>query len=128
MNDCNCTKSFSTFGEYPCKQAACIQKKQPDCKATAVIPSITVDTADGILNLANCFVHVVQNNTTYYIDDKHRIMLVWSGPAEVSEYDITTNPAGYRSQIVFNQAANSSRMTMVYFDKQGTAHVLAEEA
>ena len=62
---------------------ACIRNKQPDCTAQAVIPSITVETVDGITNLANCFVHVTSTNTTYYIDDKHRPMMIWAGPMEV---------------------------------------------
>lgn len=62
---------------------ACIRNKQPDCTAQAVIPSITVETVDGITNLANCFVHVTSTNTTYYIDDKHRPMMIWTGPIEV---------------------------------------------
>lgn len=62
---------------------ACIRNKQPDCTAKAVIPSITVETVDGLTNLANCFVHVTSNNTTYYVDDKHRPMMVWAGDVEV---------------------------------------------
>ena len=125
--DCNCNKSFSTFTEYPCKQQACIKERQPDCTATAVIPSITVENADGSTNLANCFVHVVSNNTTYYVDDRHRVMLVWSGPMEVLGYDVETNPLGLRSQLLFTASTAEGPMKMVYYDKQGNAHQMAEE-
>lgn len=87
----------------------------------AVIPSLTVDTTDGITELANCFVHVTSINTTYYVDDKHRIMLVWAGPVEVADYDTTTNPSGLRSQFCFTDSG------MYYFDKQGVAHLISEE-
>lgn len=81
MNKCNyCNHNLS---EYPCAMPACIRNKQPDCLAKAVIPSITVNTVDGITNLANCFVHVTDINTTYYVDDKHRPMIIWAGDVEV---------------------------------------------
>lgn len=124
-NDCNCTKSFSTVSEYPCKQKACIRSQKPDCLATAVIPAITVDTTEGITELANCFVHVTTNNTTYYIDDKHRIMLVWAGPVEIDAYDIATNPNNLRAQLCFTTIEGI--LAEVWFDKQGVAHIMARE-
>lgn len=124
--NCNCSKSFSTASEYPCKMQACIRKKQPDCKAMAVIPSVDVDTIDGITNLANCFVHVNNINTTFYIDDKHRIMVVWAGPVETADYDISTNPLGLRSQTCYTTV--NSVYSEVYFDKQGVGHVIGTEA
>lgn len=66
------------------KMPACIRNKQPDCLAKAVIPAVTVDSVDGLTNLANCFVHVTSINTTFYIDDKHRPMMVWAGDVEVN--------------------------------------------
>ena len=69
-----------TCGTMP----ACIRNKQPDCLAKAVIPAVTVDSVDGLTNLANCFVHVTSINTTFYIDDKHRPMMVWAGDVEVN--------------------------------------------
>lgn len=122
--DCNC-KSFSTVSEYPCKQKACIKPQKPDCLATAVIPAITVDTTEGITDLANCLVHVTTTNTTYYVDDKHRIMLVWAGPVEISGYDIAENPYNLRAQLCFT--AVGGVLTEVWFDKQGVAHIMARE-
>lgn len=95
--------------------------------AKAVIPSVTVDSIDGITNLANCFVHVTNNNTTYYIDDKHRPMLVWAGPAEVEDYDIEANELKLRSQICFNLNTETRKGDFVYFDKHGVGHVIKEE-
>lgn len=118
--DCNCKKSF-VVNEYPCKKAACIRNKTPDCKAAAVIPSVTVETSSGITNLANCFVHVTNINTTFYVDDKHRIMITWAGPVEIDGYDMDTNPLGLRSQFCFSDG------TMAYFDKQGVAHIIGTE-
>lgn len=89
--------------------------------AKAVIPSITVDNVDGITTLANCLVHVTSINTTFYVDDKHRIMTIWAGPVEAASYNTTTNPSNLRSQFCF---ANGK---MYYFDKQGVAHTIASE-
>ena len=60
-----------------------IKKDADPCKSCAYIPALTVETVDGITNLANCFVHVTSTNTTYYIDDKHRPMITWAGSVEV---------------------------------------------
>lgn len=80
-NKCHYTNGCC-LDEYPHKMPGCIRNRQPDCMAKAVIPAVTVDNVDNIYNLADCFVHVASNNTTYYIDDKHRIMIVWAGPVE----------------------------------------------
>lgn len=124
--ECNCNKSFSTASEYPCKQPACFKAKRPDCLATAVIPSITVETVDGITTLANCLVHATSNNTTYYIDDKHRPMLVWAGPVEVDEYNYSTNPLNLRSQFCLTTVGGVYKE--IYFDKRGVAHIIGTEA
>lgn len=104
---------------------ACIKRKEPDCLAKAVIPAVTVDSIDGILTLANCFVHVASINTTFYIDDKHRPMITWAGPVEVENYDITTNPLNLRSQTCYTTI--NEVYTEVYFDKQGTSHIMGTE-
>ena len=93
--------------------------------AKAVIPAVTVDTVDGITNLANCFVHVTSTNTTYYIDDKHRPMITWVGAVEVENYDIQTNELGLRSQTCYTTI--NGAYTEVYFDKQGVGHIMAIE-
>ena len=130
-----CNYCNSCMQEFPCAMPACIKNKEPDCMAKAVIPSITVETADGITNLANCFVHVNENNTTYYIDDKHRPMITWAGPVEIEHYDYVANPLNLRSQTCYCLVA--VRMTVggtatapiilpgeVYFDAKGKHHVM----
>lgn len=135
----NCTKSFTTISEYPCKQPACIRNKQPDCMATAVIPSITVETVDGITNLANCFVHVTSTNTTYYVDDKHRPMMIWAGDVEVqAPTNITTSEEFFefiksfnlKSQFLYvkfyNETDNKNIIDSFYFDKTGKLYRAGE--
>lgn len=104
---------------------ACIKKQQPDCLAKAVIPSITVDSTDGILNLANCFAHVTSINTTFYIDDKHRPMIVWSGPVEINDYDIETNPLRLAGQTCYTTV--NGKYSEVYFDSQFVGHIIGTE-
>ena len=135
MNECNCNKSFSTgkkgcyydscYEEYNKTMPACIKNQTPDCMAKAVIPSITVETIDGLTNLANCFVHVTSINTTFYIDDKHRPMITWAGPVEIATYDIATNTLNLRSQTCYTTL--DGVYSEVYFDKQGEAHVIGKE-
>lgn len=104
------------MNEYAYKQKACIRNKQPDCKSQAVIPSITVETADGINNLANCFVHVSNINTTFYIDEKHRPLIVWAGDVEV---DL---PADVQTQEQFNDFVRGFKLRnqflYVKFDRE----------
>ena len=118
-----CKYNDCCMNEYAYKQKACIRNKQPDCEAQAVIPSITVETVDGITNLANCLVHVTSINTTFYIDDKHRIMITWAGAVEVDSYDIATNPLGLRSQDCYTTV--DGQYAHIHFDKEGIAHIMS---
>lgn len=125
--NCNCNKSFQTISEYPCSHPGCIRpKSKPDCVAKAVIPLITVDSTDGITSLADCFVHIATTNTTYYIDDKHRIAIIWAGPVEAEEYDISENPYKLRSQTLYTTV--DGEFTEIYYDRQGLPHTMAKEA
>lgn len=146
MNDTNyntpnsgcCGRNFPVAPETKCKfndcclsetcgcALGCIKKDADPCKAKAVIPSITTDTVAGITNLANCFVHVTSINTTFYIDDKHRPMIIWAGPVEVTNYDITANELSLRSQTLYTAINNV--YSEVYFDKQGVGHIIGQEA
>lgn len=121
---CKNTCSFRIC-EYSHKAKGCIRNKNPECPYNAVIASVTVETIDGISNLADCFVHVTSINTTFYIDDKHRIMTIWAGPVEVEDYDIEANELGLRSQLCFTTV--DDKFTEVYFDKQGVGHVIGTE-
>lgn len=121
-----CNYNNCCLNEYHYTMPACIRNKQPDCLAKAVIPAVTVDTTDGLTNLANCFVHVTSINTTFYIDDKHRPMIIWAGPVEMSNYDIETNENNLRSQTLYTTI--NDVFTEVYFDKEGVAHIIGQEA
>ena len=134
-----CNYNNCCLNEYKYTMPACIRNKQPDCTAQAVIPSITVETADGITNLANCFVHVTSNNTTYYIDDKHRPMFIWAGPVDVDlpsdvssqeEFEAFVKSFDLRSQFLhvkfLDTDANTYIIDSFYFDKTGKAYFAGE--
>lgn len=134
-----CKYNDCCMNEYAYKQKACIRNKQPDCEAQAVIPSITVETVDGLTNLANCFVHVASINTTYYVDDKHRPMMVWAGDVEVqAPTDITTSEEfsefvqsfNLKSQFLYvkfyNETDNKNMVDSFYFDKTGRMYFAGE--
>lgn len=95
-----------TFKEYGDKVPGCIRAVEPECPYVAVIPSVTVSDKSGLKQLADCFVHVANINTTYYIDDKKRITKIWAGPVEADDYDIEANELGLRSQWVYDFANN----------------------
>lgn len=85
-----------------------IRNVAPSCKDKAVIPSITVERAEGMKGLSDCFVHVTTINTTYYIDDKGRITIIWAGPVEVANYNFAENPLKLRSQFAFDFETNTA--------------------
>lgn len=72
------------------------------CPHECVIPMLSVENADGIKNLAACFVHVLSTNTTYYVDERSRAIVVWAGPVEYDNYDYEANPLNLRSQEVWD--------------------------
>lgn len=110
---CNyCTPCMSEY--CGCKLGR-IKEMEPTCDSTAVIPSITVESVEGITNLANCFVHVNDINTTFYVDDKHRVMIVWAGPVDMPGYDMEENPNKYKDQIV----TDIGKGLAVIYDKHG---------
>ena len=130
---CGCTS------EYAYKMPACIRNKQPNCMAKAVIPSITVETVDGITNLANCFVHVTGINTTFYVDDKHRPMITWAGNVEVElpetvqteeEFTEFVKSFSLREQFLFvkwhDQDNNIDKIDAFYYDKTGKVYWASE--
>lgn len=108
-NNCSC------MSEPECPIPACIRKKKPDCEHTAVIPAITVESTDGLINYRDTLIHVMNNNTTYYVDDKGRPMLVWAGPVEYNNYDLDANPLKLREQILLDIANQRG----AYYDRSG---------
>lgn len=120
--------------EYGCRHNACIRSIEPSCPYTAVIPSVTVESVSNLKDLADCFAHVTSINTTFYIDDKHRIMITWAGPVEIdlpSEVEtheqfaayILANELGLRSQFLYvksiKQGDNQPIVDSFYYDKNG---------
>lgn len=97
----------------------CIREKQPGCPMQAVIPSVTIESIEGIKKLADCLVHVSDINTTFYIDDKHRPIITWAGPIDIPGYDMESNPNNYRDQIVTDVANQEA----VIYDKSGRGYV-----
>lgn len=116
-----------------------IKRDADRCKTCAVIPTITVDTVDGITNLANCFVHVTSINTTFYIDDKHRPMIIWAGNVEVNLPETVQTDAQWqeflhsfnlKSQFLYvkfyNEDNNTNVIRSFYFDKTGKIYWAGE--
>lgn len=103
------------FAEYGKAVPGCLRAVEPKCPFVAVIPSITVSDKTGIKNLADCFVHVANINTTYYIDDKKRITKIWAGPVEYDNYDLDANTLGLRSQFLIDRANDYA----AYYNKTG---------
>lgn len=109
--------------EYCGTMPACFEKGLPKCPAVAVIPSMTLDTTEGLKQLSNTVVHVISNNTTYYVDDKHRITEICSEPVSRDNYDFANNPEKFAGQIVFDYANNIA----FYYDNSGRAFEIAED-
>ena len=118
---CRCKEV--NFCEYGPKAPGCIRNVQPGCPMHAVIPSVVVEDVSGLKNLADCFVHVANINTTFYIDDKHRVMVTWAGPVEVDNYDYATNPLGLRSQTAYDFRNNLA----IYYNKTGEYRLITLE-
>lgn len=103
------------YSEYGPQVPACLKPEQPKCPFTAVIPAITVEDKTGLKNLSACLVHVANINTTFYIDDKHRMMITWAGPVEYDNYDLDANTLGLRSQFLIDHANDYA----AYYNKTG---------
>lgn len=103
------------FGEYAGPVPGCIRNAEPKCPFDAVIPIVTVDDKSGLKKLAACFVYVTNINTTFYIDDKHRMIITWAGPVEADDYDYEANPLQLRSQTVYDFKNDRA----IYFNKIG---------
>ena len=110
-----CNYCDACMNEYCGCKLGRIKEIEPTCDSTAVIPSITVESVEGITNLANCLVHVNDINTTFYVDDKHRVMITWAGPVDIPGYDMENNPNGYRDQII----TDIEKGIAVIYDRHG---------
>lgn len=101
--------------EYGPMVPGCIREVKPGCPYKAVIPTLTVEDKSNLKDLADCFVHVSNINTTFYIDDKHRTIVTWAGPVEYGNYDLDTNTLGLRSQFLIDHANDYA----AYYNKTG---------
>lgn len=101
--------------EYGPMKAGCLREIEPSCPYQAVIPTLTVEDKSNLKDLADCFVHVSNINTTFYIDDKHRTIVTWAGPVEYDNYDLDANTLGLRGQFLIDKANG----ILAYYDKTG---------
>ena len=121
------------------KVPGCVRVQQPKCPFIAVIPSVTIEDISGIKELADCFVHVTNINTTFYIDDKHHVTTVWQGPVETTvPEDVQTEEQftefiksfGLRSQYLYVKIHDGDNNQDLYqaffFDKTGTGYYYGE--
>ena len=116
--ECGCKKPCCNkvnFCEYSRAVPGCIRERAPECPMQAVIPSVVVEDVTGLKNLADCFVHVTNINTTFYVDDKHRASITWAGPVEYDDYDLDANTLGLRSQFLIDHTNNYA----AYYNKTG---------
>lgn len=114
MNSCDCDKK---------KYGVIRDMASSKCPHECVIPCVTVQSISGIKGLAACFVQVSDLNTTYYIDDQHRITKIWAGPVEYAGYDYEANPLDLRSQEVWDFQNNR----VIRYDKAGNYLVFRGE-
>lgn len=112
-----CSRGYCEYGRFA---KGCIRMRNPECPMVAVIPSVVVETTENLGELADCFAHVTSINTTFYIDDKHRIMIVWAGPVEVDGYDYENNPLKLRSQTVYDFENNRA----IFYNKTGSYRLI----
>ena len=134
-----CGQNRCCFNEYDYKMNACIRKKKPDCDAQAVIPAITLETTFGLTSYTNCFVHILSNNTTYYVDDKGTPIMVWAGNIEVDlpstadtpeEFEAFVRSFSLRSQYLnvrfYDQDQQKYYIDSFYFDRTGQLYFVNE--
>lgn len=120
------------FNEYKYTRPGCVRNQNRDCAARAVIASKTVATTKEMLGLCEALVHVAENNTTYYLDDKGNKMLTWAGPVELEGYDIVANPLGLKGQLLYTTEETTdpvtgekvTRSVTVYYDNKGNHHTV----
>ena len=123
QSKCNC--DWEPCVECNKQAIGCIKKGFDPCKTCCVLPSTTIEKTDGLTNFANCLVHVTSINTTFYIDDKHSPLIIWSGAVEIDNYDIADNPLNLRAQDCYTTV--NGEYALVRFDKQGVGHIISTE-
>lgn len=109
------------FHEYHKRMPGAVRKRDAQKCNIAVIPAVVVENVRDVNTLADCFVHVDNINTTFYIDDKHRSLITWAGPVEVDDYDYENNPLGLRSQFAIDFRNNRA----IYYNKIGKYKIIS---
>ena len=89
----------------------------------AIIPVYSVEHIADMRGLSACFVHVEDNNSDYYIDDKYRMILTYAGPVEENNYDFAANPRKLRSQWAIDFDNNKA----AYYNKEGNYRLITLE-
>lgn len=77
----------------------------------------SVQTVAGMKALSNTFVYVTDINTTFFIDNQHRITWISGGVVEAESYDLLTNPLNLRNQFLYDP----STQELHYFSNTGYA-------
>lgn len=93
-----------------------------ECPDGSATPIVIVENISGIKQLKGCYVYVQNINTTYYIDNRHNIIVINAGPVEATDYDLAANELNLRKQFLLN--TSGSTQTMYYFDKSGVYHAI----
>lgn len=130
QKECSCCGTNNS-----CATPACVRAKAPSCANKAVIASTTVEKVSGMNGIRDAFVHVAENNTTYYLDSSGDPIITWVGPIESTRYDVAGNPMGYRKQLLHTVRTTTDPSTgeetdddvVVYYDSRAQAHVLMTE-
>lgn len=112
-----------------------MRNKKPECTKKAIIASTTVETTSKMEGIRDAFVHVTENNTTYYLDSCGNPIITWAGPVDMPRYDVDNNPFGYKKQLLHTVRTTTNPVTgldedddvVVYYDSRGDAHVLMTE-
>ena len=84
----DCREMIDSGAEYCKRVIGNIVETDDSCAAQATIPIYEVESVSDVRKIANGFVHVAENDTTYYVDDKHRILTTWSNRECFVEKDV----------------------------------------
>ena len=82
--------------------------KHESCSCHSAPAVVVTQTVEGIKGLANSFVYVISNNTTYFVDSCKIITVIMSGPVYVDSYDYLSNPLNLRGQVCYDFANNKA--------------------
>ena len=77
-----------------------------NCNCNGTPKATTVQTPEGLKSLANVVVHVVSNNTTYFVNSCHEMIVISSGDVYIDNYNAITNPVGLANQVCYDFANN----------------------